>query len=95
MLSSSIAFFLFISLITLTTSDFSMHIVIHIYQLLLLNINFFLLLRLIEFSYALFPHVENFLVIHDDCTIFILYSVSFCSFVLCPFHIFGRLEHQV
>uniref|UniRef100_A0A6M2E0E8 Putative product n=1 Tax=Xenopsylla cheopis TaxID=163159 RepID=A0A6M2E0E8_XENCH len=93
MLSSPVAFFFFISRIALTTSDFSMHGPLSLF--LLFNLTFFLLLCLIEFSYVLFPNVENFLVIRDDCSIFIFYSVSFCSSVLCPFHIFGRLEHQV
>lgn len=48
--------------------------VVHVYRFLLLKINIVLLFRLAMFSYILLPHVENLLIIHDNCS------------CLCPFH---------
>uniref|UniRef100_A0A6M2DZT5 Putative product n=1 Tax=Xenopsylla cheopis TaxID=163159 RepID=A0A6M2DZT5_XENCH len=97
MLSSHMPFFLVISFIALTISDFSMHS--HVSST---SINFsysmsniVLLFRFVEFFYVLFPHVKNFLVTRYDCSMFLIYAISFCSLVLCPSHFFGRLEHQV
>uniref|UniRef100_A0A6M2DJC8 Putative product n=1 Tax=Xenopsylla cheopis TaxID=163159 RepID=A0A6M2DJC8_XENCH len=60
----------------------SRHFFAWYFVVLLFNINVILLFRLVGFFYALFSLLQYFLIMRDDCSIFVLYFVIFLSLVL-------------